>query len=182
MRATRCAQSRAVEFRFEPITEADACAIVGWRYDGPYAAYDCPPDEAAQTVRLMLDPASGYYAARDEDGDLVGYCCFGADARVPGGDYSDDGVLDVGLGLRPGLTGRGNGRAFVEAIKSFAHTRFDRRQLGLTVAAWNRRAVRVYESAGFRTIHTFTHDSPDGRANGSTDWLQLIRDDRPASL
>lgn len=28
----------------------------------------------------------------------MGYCCFGTDARVPGGDYSAD-ALDIGLGM-----------------------------------------------------------------------------------
>lgn len=127
----------------------------------------------------MLDPATQYYAVHDERGDLVGYCCFGPDARVPGGDYSDDSILDVGFGLRPGLTGRGNGPVFVEAIVSFARTALGRRHLRVTVAAWNRRAIRVYEKAGFRTTLTFTHSSPGGLANGSTDWWQMIKDDRP---
>jgi RimJ/RimL family protein N-acetyltransferase len=161
------------------MTEVDARAIVGWRYDGPYAGYDCPPEEAAATVRLMLDPASRYFAIRDAIGDLVGYCCFGAEARVPGGDYADVSALDVGLSLRPDLTGRGLGAAFVAAIVWFARERLRSRHLRLTVAAWNRRAIRVYEQAGFCTVHTFTHDSPGGRANGSIEWLQMTRDDRP---
>lgn len=170
-----------MDFRVLPITEADARAIVGWRYDGPYAAYDCPPEEASDTVRLMLDPATQYHAVHDERGGLVGSCCFGPDARVPGGDYSDDSILDVGFGLRPELTGRGNGPVFVEAIVSFARTALGRRHLRVTAAAWNRRAIRVYEKAGFRTTLTFTHGSPGGLANGSTDWWQMTRDDRTAT-
>ena len=156
--------------------------IVGWRYAGPYAAYDCPPDEAEETVRLMVDPASEYHAARDGDGVLVGYCCFGADARVPGGDYAGGGVagggaLDVGLGLRPDLTGRGLGPAFVEAVAALARERLGARRLGLTVAAWNRRAVGAYEKAGFRMTRAFIRDTPGGRAAGSTAWVQMARVD-----
>lgn len=162
-----------------PITESDARAIVGWRYDGPHAAYNCPPDAAEETVRLMLDPANAYHAARDEQGELVGYCCFGVDARVPGGDYSDDTVLDAGLGLRPDLTGCGLGHAFVDAIAAFARTQLGHRHLQLTVAAWNRRAIRTFEKTRFRTTHSFSHDTPGGRANASTEWLQMTRDDRP---
>jgi RimJ/RimL family protein N-acetyltransferase len=169
-------------YHFVPLTEADARAIAGWRYDGACAAYDCPPGEAEGAVLLMLDPANRYFAARDGDGELVGFCCFGPDAHVPGGDYADASVLDVGLGLRPDHTGRGRGPTFVEAIASFASARLGHQHLGLTVAAWNRRAVRAYEKAGFQTVHTFTRSTPAGRANGSTEWRQMTRDDRPVRL
>jgi [ribosomal protein S18]-alanine N-acetyltransferase len=178
----RRAYSCAVEYHFEPLTEADARAIAGWRYDGACAAYNCPPDEAEGAVRLMLDPANRYFAARDGDGDLVGFCCFGPDARVPGGEYADASVLDVGLGLRPDLTGRGRGPAFLEAIASLASTRLGHQHLGLTVAAWNRRAIRAYEKAGFQTARTFTRSAPGGIAAGSTEWRQMTRDDRPLHL
>ncbi len=72
-----------MDFRFSPITEVDACAVAAWRYDGPYAAENHPADQVDDTVRLMLDPTTRYCAVRDERGDLVGYCCFGPDARVP---------------------------------------------------------------------------------------------------
>jgi RimJ/RimL family protein N-acetyltransferase len=170
-----------VEFRFAPITASEARAIVGWRYEGPFAAYDCPPDEAEATLRLMLEPTNRYDAARDAGGELVGYCCFGADARVPGGDYADETALDVGLGLRPDLTGRGLGAAFVEAIAAFARTQFQCRHLRLTVAAWNRRAIRAYEKAGFTQTHAFARNDP-ARERGPSAWVQMTRDDRHVHL
>lgn len=124
------APSHAVEFRFAPMTESDAHSVARWRYTGPYAAYDCPTDEADDSVRLMLDPANQYFAARDRAGALVGYCCFGPDARVPGGDYADESALDVGLGLHPDLTGHGLGPAFVRAIASLARERLVLRRFG----------------------------------------------------
>jgi RimJ/RimL family protein N-acetyltransferase len=171
-----------VEYHFAPLTEADARAIAGWRYDGAYSAYNSPPGEAGDAVRAMLDLANRYFAARDQDFGLAGFCCFGPDARVPCGAYADESVLDVGLGLRPDLTGRGLGPTFVEAIAAFAGTQLGHRRLGLTVAAWNRRAIRAYEKAGFRTVRTFTRSTPAGLANGSTEWRQMIRDDRPVDL
>jgi ribosomal-protein-alanine N-acetyltransferase len=139
-----------VRFTFRPMSERDADAITTWWYEGPYAFYDSPPN-ARQS---LLNPAYHYYAVTS-DGDLMGFCCFGEDARVPGGAYPA-GPLDVGLGMRPDLTGRGLGLAFFEAILAFGRERFHPAVFRLTVAAFNKRAIRVYERAGFRRTRSFT--------------------------
>jgi hypothetical protein len=41
----------------------------------------------------------------------IGFCCFGPDAQLRGGDYHEP-ALDVGLGLRPDLVGKGLEVAF----------------------------------------------------------------------
>jgi hypothetical protein len=70
---------------FRPLSEMDARAMVEWRYEGPYAFYDAHPDD----LTGLLDPENAYYAVTDSEGELLGFCCFGADARVKGGDYQD---------------------------------------------------------------------------------------------
>lgn len=64
----------------------------------------------------MLDPErrQSYYAALSKD-ELVGFFSFGAEAQVPGGDYDNAKALDIGLGMRPDLTGKSLGLGFVEA-------------------------------------------------------------------
>ena len=56
-------------------------------------------------------------------GDLVGYCCYGLDAQVPGGEYliNMPAVLDIGVGMKPNLTGAGRGHDFVSAILEYAN-------------------------------------------------------------
>ena len=61
-----------------------------------------------------------------------------------------DDVAEIGLGLRPALTGRGLGAASLEAGLRFAADRFGARGFALAVAAFNRRAITVYERAGFQ--------------------------------
>ena len=129
-----------MSFIFRPMTEADAAAIVTWRYEEPYSLYDFTPDDFAP----LLDPDNQYHAILSDDGALIGFCCFGRDARVPGGDYRDVEALDVGIGLRPDLTGRGLGPVVFAAILDFGRERFGPGPFRLAVATFNLRAIRVY--------------------------------------
>jgi ribosomal-protein-alanine N-acetyltransferase len=51
---------------------------------------------------------------------VAGYACFGREARVPGLAERPK-VLDVGVGMRPELTGEGRGRAFSRAVLAHGH-------------------------------------------------------------
>ena len=66
----------------------------------------------------LLNPGYRYHAVL-EDGELIGYCCFGEDAQVRGGTYRE-GELEVGWGMRPDLMGQGRGREFAAAILEYA--------------------------------------------------------------
>lgn len=141
-------------YTFAPMDEASARSIQAWRYDGPYAVYNVGSGE--ESLQAFLDPQNAYHAITGETGELVAFACFGPDARVRGGDYAEP-ALDVGLGLRPDLTGRGLGLGMVEAILDHARGAFTPATFRLTVAAFNRRALRVYKRAGFRPVQTFAH-------------------------
>ena len=73
------------------------------------------------------------------------------------------GAVEIGLGLRPDLTGRGLGAAFTAAAIQLAHDRGAER-VTLAVAAFNLRAITVYERAGF--VETGRHM----RHIFGTDW------------
>ena len=144
-----------MSFTSKPITPSDARAISRWRYDEPYAIYDGDPN----SVDALLQPHFSYHSVYDEHGDLTGYFCFGEDAQVAVGKqlgvYQVEPALDVGLGMRPDLTGRGLGEEFVHAGLGFAREVYSPPAFRLTVAAFNHRAIRVYERAGFETVETF---------------------------
>ena len=107
-----------MELTFAPMTEEDARAIQAWRYEREYAIYNMEPDDP-EGIAELLDRRSPYYAARDEQSGLVGYVVFGVSAGIhfpaPPALYDQDGAILVGLGLRPDLTGKGLGLAFVQA-------------------------------------------------------------------
>ncbi len=163
--------------RFTPLEEADVEEILRWRYTGELSVYGfdtLDPVARAEEKRDLLDPANQYHAARSVTGELVGFWCFGSDAQVPGGDYSQS-ALDVGLGLRPDLVGQGLGLPFLNAILNFAREALSPARFRMTVAAFNQRAIRVYERAGFQTFARFERRTPDGQGSGA-EFQVMVRE------
>lgn len=141
-------------YDFQPMDETSARAIATWRYPAPYDIYDTPPDAVEGTIQVFVDPQYAYHALTDGSGELVAYCCFGLDARVPGGDYGSD-ALDIGMGVRPDLTGQGRGAGFARAVLAFAQEEYAPSAFRVTVAGFNERAQRVWKKAGFELVQTF---------------------------
>ena len=92
------------------------------------------------------------------DDELIGYCSFGRDARVPGGDYSEE-AIDIGLMIRPELTGQGLGTGFVVNIIQHAIETYKPGKLRVTILESNKRAMRVWEKNGFQRIQSFQRES-----------------------
>ena len=161
-----------MRFSLKLITPDDAKSISRWRYGGRYSVYD--GDLAS--VDSLLEPRLLYHSVYDERGDLAGYFCFGEDARVSAGRrlgvYEREPALDIGLGMRPDLTGRGLGEEFVHAGLRFAKGTYSPPAFRLTVATFNRRAIRVYERVGFEPVETFGAPTPDG----GREWLLMSRE------
>jgi len=135
-----------------PATDEDVRGFAAWRHDPPYDIYDIGM-ESDEAVAYFLDPDVHCHTLVHRD-DVVGYCTFGHDARVPGGDYDEDG-LDIGLGIEPTLTGSGNGEHYVAAVVAHARASFDHRRLRVTIASGNERALRVWSGAGFVEVVRF---------------------------
>jgi [ribosomal protein S18]-alanine N-acetyltransferase len=142
------------EFTIRPMTAADAHAVAAWRYPGEYSFYDADadPDDLAE----LLDPAEWgrRYFAADEIArhELAGFLV----VKLTGP------VANIGLGLRPGLTGRGLGESFVRTCLRFASAALGAQSYSLAVAAFNRRAITVYERAGFQEAECFEHVTNGG--------------------
>lgn len=140
-----------MELTILPLDRAAALDVARWRYPPPYDVYNIGSDPA--DLALFLAHAADYYQIR-AGAALIGFCCYGEEAQVPGGDYSPP-ALDLGLGVRPDLTGRGQGRRYFDAVTSFAERQFEPPALRLTVASFNQRAIRLYSRAGFCEIGRF---------------------------
>jgi RimJ/RimL family protein N-acetyltransferase len=139
---------------FSPMDEANARAVLAWRYAGVYAFYNPQDEQFDEDLRTLLEPDKYYFSARDEDGTLMGCYCYGPEAQVAGGDYSAL-ALDFGCGVRPDLTGLGLGAEFIRAGMEFGRRAFDATAFRVTVAGFNRRALRACEKAGFQVAQRF---------------------------
>jgi RimJ/RimL family protein N-acetyltransferase len=146
-----------MEITFRAITATDTRAIVAWRYDPPYDFYDLDPEDA----EAFLAPEAASVIAEDGDGRLLGFASFGFSGRVPGGESAgvyDEPLVDVGLGMPPNLVGTGLGAAFCQAVLDYAEVCYRPAGFRLTVAAFNQRAIRVYERLGFEIGERFPSD------------------------
>lgn len=156
-----------MHFTFTPMTEEDARAIQSWHYEELYTTYNMHGDDEPDVLTEMLDTRSPYYAVRDEQNTLIGFYSYGTSAHIEGemepGLFVGDRMVTIGLGLRPDRTGRGLGLTFVHAGMDFARSAFAPKRFRLYVFAWNERAIRVYERAGFQRIgpHVVHHTEGD---------------------
>nr|WP_283244986.1 GNAT family protein [Gehongia tenuis] len=128
-----------------------AKVIARWRYDGIYAVYNAPQR------RAPLDGTA--FVWLDSDGRIAGHFSFGQDGRIPTAEnfeYTSD-HLDIGLGLRPDLCGKGLGPFFVSMCMEYGRKAFGQDKFRLSVAAFNQRAVKVYLKAGFSVTGQVTH-------------------------
>ena len=141
-------------YSMRPLEDRDARAILLWRYERPYNFYN-PPENNKQDyyVAQFLDPELMFHVIVDLADNLVGFCSFGTDGQVTGGDYTAD-ALDIGLGMKPELTGQGRGREFFWTILEHTQT-FSPPRVRLTVATFNERAMQLYRRFGFEEVEQF---------------------------
>ena len=152
------AGARPLRYEFVSMTETAARAIAAWTYPTPYALYNHGLDRRDAVVQALLDPAHRFRAVTQGSGTLVAFCCLGPNAQVVGGDYARP-AIDIGMGMRPDLTGLGHGGGLVAAVLDHARGARPGTTMRVTVAAFNARARRVWEAAGFRERSRFVRAS-----------------------
>ena len=130
------------------IDEGFASQILNWRYDSPYDFYNNEVDDEA--VKELLE--NNYSVMVNQNGELIGFYCAGSSAQVPAGAkvgaYSED-IIDIGLGMAPTLTGKGNGFTFFSFVLESLYKNYGNVTVRLTVATFNQRAIHLYEKYGF---------------------------------
>jgi ribosomal-protein-alanine N-acetyltransferase len=143
-------------YSISPLTQENAQKIINWRYQPPYDIYDPVPED----LDAFFNPEYRYHQVLDQRGELIGYCCYGADARVAGGDYrqGEPEVLDVGIGLKPQLTGQGLGKDFVGAVLKFARKAYRPEYFRVTVADFNQRSRKTFQNLGFKAEYQFIRE------------------------
>lgn len=128
--------------------EIYARKILSWKYEAPYDFYN--NEYSVDAVQELLNPS--YSAILDDQDEVFGFFCIGDSAQVPiGADFGayPQGYMDVGLGMNPKFTGRGKGLSFLTFILQQINEVHGVVPVRLTVAAFNTRAIHLYEKFGF---------------------------------
>ncbi|WP_455676073.1 GNAT family N-acetyltransferase [Pradoshia sp.] len=147
-----------MSYMIRRMNEDYAVQILSWRYNPPYDFYN--NELNLDNVRELLDNA--YYTVLDENEWLVGFFCMGNSAKVPIGNqfgaYSEE-MVDIGIGMKPALTGQGHGGAFFSFVLGYIQDTYKEIPIRLTVAKFNQRAIHLYEKYGFVKRMEFNQES-----------------------
>lgn len=145
-----------MEFQAAPMTMEIARNIADcWKYAPPFDFYDinADPDDYAEFINPDLWPV--FFQEVREGGRLIGF--------FTGELESSNSSVEIGLGLSPELTGHGLGEALVKFILEWLRTEHSLTDVTLNVAAFNERAIKVYERCGFELYREYDQDT-----NGDT--------------
>lgn len=149
------------------MSENYAVQMLNWKYDAPYDFYN--NELNTESIKEILE--NSYYVVLDYNDKLVGFFCIGSSAQVPVGSQFDaysKNFIDIGIGMKPELTGQGFGFTFFSLILHYIDENFEDVPFRLTVAKFNQRAIHLYEKLGFYKKMEFTI--------GSTVFITMIND------
>ncbi|TCJ01527.1 GNAT family N-acetyltransferase [Cytobacillus praedii] len=156
-----------MNFFIRKMTEHFAVEILNWKYEAPYDFYN--NDLCTENIKELLEQT--YYAVVNENDFLIGFFCIGSSAQVPIGlEYGaySDGYIDIGLGMKPELTGKGYGYSYFSYLLQYIRETYTDNNVRLTVAKFNQRAIRLYEKLGFERKIEFV--------NNSTIFITMIKE------
>ena len=128
------------DLRIEKMDQQSAREIADrWKYPGEYAFYDMTADPEDYEEIVTPEKRGDRYFSVFSGNELTGFFC----VEQEGPD------IEIGLGLRPDLTGQGRGGIFLAEILGFIEEDYACESIRLHVASFNQRAIKVYKRAGF---------------------------------
>ncbi|MDU1846287.1 MAG: GNAT family N-acetyltransferase [Niallia nealsonii] len=134
-------------YTLQPITQEQAEEIAyNWHYDGKYAFYDMEADEEDLAEFLDNNKRNDSIYAVTEKKQLIGFFSI---------YQEENNTINIGLGLRPDLTGQGTGYTFLTTGINYIKERYSPAFISLAVATFNTRAIKVYKKAGFKETTIF---------------------------
>ncbi|KUP09612.1 ribosomal-protein-alanine acetyltransferase [Bacillus coahuilensis m2-6] len=121
-----------------------------WHYEQEYDFYDMEADN--EDLEEFLNPVTrgNNMFSVSEDNVLVGFLSVSEETLS---------TFEIGLGMRPDLTGQGMGQNFLVGCIEFVQKKFSPRILTLSVATFNQRAIKVYKKVGFKEIEVFMQET-----------------------
>ena len=148
---------RITKYKFEVMTQQQAEDIASnWHYDGEFSFYDIESDE--EDLVEFLDPEKRGYSifVVIDTPEVIGFFSFNKVANS---------TIDIGLGMRPDLTGNGSGLEFLKAGLDFAKSKYNPEIITLSVATFNQSSqfhkcllmnnTRIFEVYSFEFVKNF---------------------------
>lgn len=152
-----------MELVFKPLTQIHALEIANeWKYDNIYSFYDMTADveDYEEFIDEDLRNQNDHYEVL-ENNKLFGFFCV----------IQENASIEIGLGMRPDICGRGKGKQFVKQIIDFIERNYEFDKLIMNVASFNQRAIKAYRSCGFKDSE-ITKRSSNG---GVYEFLTLVK-------
>lgn len=148
--------NRSIAFHVTPMEVSHAEDICSWEYESPYNIYGWMPWKQMQELEIEFgDPqlrTEQYVSVLNGQDTLCGF------AQL----FPMEGVVRLGIGMRPDLCGQGLGKLFMDAIVQEALVRYSDCEIDLEVLTWNQRAIRTYQKCGFSITDTYERRTPTG--------------------
>ncbi|WP_238145013.1 GNAT family N-acetyltransferase [Streptococcus suis] len=110
-----------------------------WRYQPPLDAYTISANPETYAEMISPEARGGRFFAVIRNAALMGYFCMDQDGET----------VDIRLGMKPSLTGQGNGRAFYQTIEDYVVEHVQPASIKLTVAAFHQAAQTLFRALGF---------------------------------
>ncbi|WP_261384286.1 GNAT family N-acetyltransferase [Planococcus sp. CPCC 101016] len=132
-----------------------------WHYAGEYSFYDMDADQEDLQAFLDQKMRKESYFIIKQNNEVIGFYSF-----IPVGNNT----IDIGLGMKPNLTGNGKGFEFLKVGLDFAKSKYDPEQIILSVATFNKRAIKVYKKIGFKEVEYFMQTTN----GGNFEFLKMI--------
>lgn len=148
-----CEEFELVYSLFDVVSfsENDAKDICQWKYEGDYAVYNYPSWDECINMKLAFTNEKTrqeqYYKVL-KAGEKLGY--FRLEEK--------DNAIELSVGIVPDKCGFGNGDMLINLALAKISELYSGTRIMLTVRPFNRRAIRVYEKAGFKIVKEYFED------------------------
>ncbi|WP_035291028.1 GNAT family N-acetyltransferase [Clostridium sp. KNHs214] len=157
-----------MKFKFVPMNLEYAKEMIdNWKYNGEYHIYDYINEEEFllcketwgvgrfavlnEQDKLLGELTIEFFTEEDESSEDDGY----VEYSIVRNNCENIYEMWIGWGLKPELCGKGLGVEFVSECINFAVREYDYKgeYVRCGVAAFNKRAIKVYEKLNFKTFH-----------------------------
>lgn len=136
-----------MKYEFHNMSQEQAEIIAfSWHYEGDYAFYnmEADPEDLMEFLDKNARGDSAFAVTSEEE--LIAFLCVSTGGR---------NAVDIGIGMKPELTGKGLGLSFITAAADFVQIYYKPDIITLSVAAFNQRAINVYRKFGFTVTETY---------------------------